>query len=426
MGWCTTFDLDRFVAAAGGYLRSRAAENTLMLSAVQAARSLHPGGPGSPVGPGSPSGAASTGGPAHATAPEPGGGWLFGWWEPPGGGEPRGVFLHDPMAPLLISGLVPEMAASLAATLAKMGRPVLGVDAPTDAADAFAAAWSQRAGTGVRAHRHCHVYRLAGPGISSGVGSGVGPGSAPGVGAGTGPGAVPGASPQAGRGLPGAGAWPPPQLPAPPGGLRVATAGDQSLLTDWLTAFANETAERIASPRDLAADLISYGGAVFWEAPQRPARPWDAAHLLPGARHRDASHRDAANAREPAALATLTRPVAATVRISMLYTPQERRHSGYASALTMAVSRAVLSGTAPDGTVPGGTGPAGDCVNEIVMITDRNRPNSWLIRLGYQLVSERAVLRFGPLTGPTPQLRRTGPMPRLPTGPLPRLPRLRG
>ena len=398
MAWRTTFDLDQFAAAAGGYLRSRAAENTLLLSAALAARS---------------------GGPAQAMAPEPGGGWLFGWWEPAGGGEPRGVFLHDPAAPLLISGLVPEMAASLAATLAKMGRPVLGVDAPTDAADAFAAAWSQRAGTGVRAHRRCYVYRLAGPG----------------AGQATGPGAVPGASPSTGRGQPGAGGWPPPQLPAPPGRLRVATAGDQPLLADWLTAFANETAERIGSPHDLATELISYGGAIFWEAPQRPGRPWDAAHFLAGARngdanhgdashgdpnHADASHADAAQAREPtgrpAALATLTRPVAGTVRISMLYTPPERRHGGYATALTLAVSRAVLAGPASGG---GGA-------HEIVMITDRNRPNMWATRLGYQLVSERAVLRFGPVTGPVPRVHPTGPMPRLPTGPLHRLPRLRG
>ena len=34
MGWCTTSDHDRFAAAAGGYLRSRAAENTMLLSAV--------------------------------------------------------------------------------------------------------------------------------------------------------------------------------------------------------------------------------------------------------------------------------------------------------------------------------------------------------------------------------------------------------
>ena len=392
MGWCTTFDLDRFAAAAGGYLRSRAAENTLLLSAVQAARAAH---------------SAGLAGPAQAMAPEPGGGWLFGWWEPEAGGEPRGVFLHDPGAPLLISGLVPELAASLAATLAKMGRPVLGVDAPTGAADAFAAAWSQRAGTGVRMHRHCHVYRLAGPGVA------------------TGPDAGPGASPPAGRGLPGAGAWPPPQLPGPPGRLRVAAAGDQPLLADWLAAFANEAAERIGPAGDLAAELISYGGAVFWETPQRAGRPWDAAHFLPGARHRDASnadasHGNAAQAREPvaqpAALATLTRPVAGTVRISMLYTPPERRHSGYATALTLAVSRAVLSGPASGG---GGA-------HEIVMITDRNRPNQWATRLGYQLVSERAVLRFGPVTGAVPRVHRTGPMPRLPTGPLPRLPRLRG
>ena len=54
MGWCTTFDLDRFAAAAGGYLRSRAAENTLLLSAVQAARAAQSRG---------------AAGPAQATAP---------------------------------------------------------------------------------------------------------------------------------------------------------------------------------------------------------------------------------------------------------------------------------------------------------------------------------------------------------------------
>ena len=69
--------------------------------------------------------------------------------------------MHDPARPLLISGRAPEMAATLAATLVKMGRTVSGVDAPTEAADAFAAAWSQRAGTAVRMHKLCRVYRLA-------------------------------------------------------------------------------------------------------------------------------------------------------------------------------------------------------------------------------------------------------------------------
>ena len=37
MGWCTTSDLDQFLTVAGGYLTARAAENTLLLSAAQAA-----------------------------------------------------------------------------------------------------------------------------------------------------------------------------------------------------------------------------------------------------------------------------------------------------------------------------------------------------------------------------------------------------
>src|SRR5262249_62055750 len=85
-----------------------------------------------------------------------------GGWEPRGGAEPRGAFVHVPSGALLVSGRAPEMAAALAVTLAKMGRQVCGVDAPAEAADAFAAAWSQRAGAAVRAHRNCQVYRLAG------------------------------------------------------------------------------------------------------------------------------------------------------------------------------------------------------------------------------------------------------------------------
>ena len=64
--------------------------------------------------------------------------------------------------------------------------------------------------------------------------------------------------------------------------------------------------------------------------------------------------------------------------------------------------------------------------SEVVIITDSNRPHRQAAQLGYELVGERAVLRFGPVTGGMPRVHRTGPMPRLPTGPLPRLPRLRG
>ena len=192
MGWCTTSDLDRFMAAAGGYLRSRAAENTLLLSAAQAVRSgWHPRADGLQ--------------PAAVTGAGTGAGLLFGWWEPPDGSDPRGAFLHDPAVPLLISGRAPEMAAALAATLAKLGRQVCGVDAPTEAADAFAAAWSQRAGMSVRVYRHSRVYRLAAAGVA-----------------------------------PGPAAWPPREAPGPVGRLRVATRDAQALLAGWLTAFAAE------------------------------------------------------------------------------------------------------------------------------------------------------------------------------------------
>jgi hypothetical protein len=228
--------------------------------------------------------------------------------------------------------------------------------------------------------------------------------------------------------VPGTGGWPSAEVPGPAGRLRVATTEDQGLLADWLTAFATEAAERISSPADLAADLISYGGAVFWEVPGKPSRLRDAALYLPIPHHRDLAQ-SAGPAHQPTALATLTRPVAGTVRIAAVYTLPERRRSGYATALTLAVSRAVLTGGGP-GVAPGRAlgvlGAMARHVNEVVMITDKNRPDRWGGRFGYQLVSERAVLRFGPVTGPMPRTQPSGAMPRLATGPLPRLPRLRG
>ena len=304
MGWCSTSDLDVFLTVAGGYLTSKAAENTLLLTAAEAARAAH--------------------------------GALFGWWEPPDGSGPRGAFLHDPPAPLLIAGRAPEMAAALAAPLAKAGRSVCGVDAAVGAADAFAAAWSQRAGVAVRMHRHSRVYRLAGT---------------------------------------------VPEQPGPAGRLRAATGADRALLVAWLKAFGNEVGELTGAPEAAADDLLGYGGAAFWEA-----------------------------AGVPVAMAVVTRPVARTVRISMVYTPPERRHNGYGATVTLALSRAALAGLS--GTQLGGGGQ----ISEVMMITDRNMPDRQAARLGFQLVGERAVLRFGPPTGAMPRLP-TGPMPRLQTPP---------
>jgi predicted GNAT family acetyltransferase len=93
----------------------------------------------------------------------------------------------------------------------------------------------------------------------------------------------------------------------------------------------------------------------------------------------------------------------------MVYTPPEYRHNGYGAAVTLAASRAALDGL------------DGQQVSEVVVITDRSTPERQAARLGYQLIGERAVLRFGPPTGPMPRLP-AGPMPRLrhPGGPLSR------
>jgi hypothetical protein len=397
MGWCTTSDLDRFAAAAEGYLRSRAAENTMLLSTALAVRS---GRPAHVVG--QPSGPGATVGGAGSTS-----GMLYGWWEPPDGSGARGAFIHDPAVPLLIAGRAPEMAAALAGTLSKLGRHVSGVDAPIEAADAFAAAWSQRERSSIRVHRQCRVYRLTASAAGAGAGAGGGAGGGGG-----------------GRGLAGTvapvgpGGWPPPQTPGPAGRLRVMTPADRGLLIDWLVAFGIEAGERIGPPPAVADELISYGGAVLWEAPpQRTFRIREAAHYLVSPQHRDAAQQ-AEPAYQPVAMAAVARPVAGTVRINMVYTPPERRRNGHAAAVTLMTSRAILAGSVP----AYGSGAGAEANSEVVLIADGNRPDRQVTRLGYQLVGERTVLRFGPSTGPLPKLRsNTRPMPRLPTGPLPRL-----
>jgi hypothetical protein len=388
MGWCTTSDHDRFAAAAGGYLRSRAAENTMLLSAAATVGSgRQTQVVGQPAGPRAAAG-------ADGVDTE----ILYGWWEPPDGSGPRGAFLHDPAVPLLIAGRTPEMAAALAVTLAKMGRHVGGVDAPVEAADAFAAAWSQRSRAAIRVHRHCRVYRLtATEAAAAGPAGAAGAAGAAGVAPTGGP-----------------GAWPPPQSPASAGRLRLVTADDRGLLIDLLVAYGIEAGERIGSPPEVADDLISYGGAVLWEVPQRTSRLKEAAHYLVSPQHRDAAQQQTEPALQPVAMAAVARPVAGTVRINIVYTMPDRRRSGHAAAVTLEVSRAVLAGTVP--------ACASERATEVVMIADGTRSDRRAARLGYQLVGERAVLRFGPATGSLPRLQSTTrPMPRLPTGPLPRL-----
>jgi hypothetical protein len=403
MGWCTTSDHDQFAAAAGGYLRSRAAENTMLLSA---AATVGSGRAAQVVG--QPSGPRPAGGAAVGDTEV-----LYGWWEPPDGSGPRGAFLHDPAVPLLVAGRTPEMAAALAGTLAKMGRHVVGVDAPVEAADAFAAAWSQRSRAAIRVHRHCRVYRLTAAAAAAGA-AGVGPAGVCPAPVSTAPVSTAGVSTSSVTPAGDPGGWPSPPTPGSAGRLRPVTAADRGLLIDLLVAYGIEAGERIASPPEMADDLISYGGAVLWEVPQRTSRIKEAAHYLVSPQHRDAAQQQAEPALQPVAMAAVARPVAGTVRINIVYTMPERRRSGHAAAVTLEVSRAALAGTVP--------ASAAEPATEVVLIANGTRSDRRAARLGYELVGERAVLRFGPSTG-TPQKlsSTTRPMPRLPTGPLPRL-----
>ena len=254
---------------------------------------------------------------------------LAGWWAAAEGTEVRGAFLHDTPAPLVIVGGVPEVAAALAPVLHSHRRHVCGVDATLEAADAFAAAWTPRTGTAARLRRHVKVYRMAGAA---------------------------------------------PDVEGPHGQARPATLADWPLLVDWIRACGTEAGDFSRQPEDVARELLSYDGAIFWEV-----------------------------GGQAVALGTFTRPVEHAVRLGWAYTPHSDRHHGFAAAVTVAASRAALS--RPE-------------VSEVLLISDRTSPVRRAQALGYELASERVELSFGPPTGPLPRL--TGPLPRL-TGPLARL-----
>ena len=204
MGWQTTGDVAEFLAAAGVFLRAERARNTVFLTVTETMR----------VSP-----AQYHGGDHADPARLP----LFGWWTVADG--VRGAFMHTPNFPLLLTAVPATVAADLAAqTLA--GRPLPGINAYPEAANAFGAAWREQTGGRVAMHRKMRLYRLAGL------------------------------------------SWP---LPMPDGAPRTAGEGDVALLTDWLTAFGREVNE--VERGDLVASIrerFSYGGLTLWEADGRP------------------------------------------------------------------------------------------------------------------------------------------------------------
>src|SRR3954471_8351783 len=115
MPWQSTTDPERYLAAAGAFLRADPVANTVPLTVVEAllAQGAEPGDPGAPV---------------------------LGWWTDADGGAVTGAFLLNPPYPLLLSAMPAPAVDALADVLADGERPVAGVNASQGAADRFAAA----------------------------------------------------------------------------------------------------------------------------------------------------------------------------------------------------------------------------------------------------------------------------------------------
>jgi RimJ/RimL family protein N-acetyltransferase len=192
MGWLTTGDVDEFLDAAGAFLRLESARNTVMLTVTETFRER-----GGTTGAGD--------------AP------LFGWFGQQG--NAGAAFMHTPPFPALLTVMTRETAEALAEELA--GRPLAGVNADHETAEAFAAAWSRRTGADVSVHRRMRLFRLA--------------------------------------------ELIPPD-PAPEGSPRIAGEADRDLLSRWFGEFAVEINDMGGDEYAAAVDdRLSYGGLTVWE-----------------------------------------------------------------------------------------------------------------------------------------------------------------
>ena len=134
MAWQLTEDVESYLAAAGGFLRARPAENTVILTAATAVSAQGPGAFG-------------------GSAP------LFGWQAEPGGAV-TAAFMHTPPFPVVLTPMTDGHAAALAGELAARGRRPAGVNAAPEPATAFAAAWRDHTGQAARTGMRMRLYAL--------------------------------------------------------------------------------------------------------------------------------------------------------------------------------------------------------------------------------------------------------------------------
>jgi GNAT superfamily N-acetyltransferase len=133
VGWHLTDSVDTYLDRAGGFLRSRPAEHTVELAAIETLL--------------------AEGRTAFGDAAP-----LFGWWQPPGA-PVGGALVHTPPFPATLSGST-AAAAPLATALAEVGWAVPGVTAPVELGRAFAAAWRDATGAAALTRRLIRLHRL--------------------------------------------------------------------------------------------------------------------------------------------------------------------------------------------------------------------------------------------------------------------------
>ncbi|MCW2872414.1 GNAT family N-acetyltransferase [Actinacidiphila oryziradicis] len=133
MAWNITGDLDAFLAAAGGFLRARPAQNTVLLTLTDQLR--------------------TRGLTAYGNEPP-----LFGWWTGIDGAV-GGAFLQTPPYHVNL-GTVPEAAAVALAGTWDAAQPLPGIAAEDRTAEAFTAAWQARTGAGAGIAQRQRLYRL--------------------------------------------------------------------------------------------------------------------------------------------------------------------------------------------------------------------------------------------------------------------------
>jgi GNAT superfamily N-acetyltransferase len=200
MPWFLSDSLPEYAATVGGLLSERPAEHTILLGVMETLLAAGPAAYG-------------------ARAP------LFGWWQEPDG-EVSAAFLHTPPFPAVLTSVPgPDAAAALALALATRARPVQGVNADPESAEAFACAWHKVTGDAIELHMRNRLFRL------------------------------------------GELRWPDPR---PAGQARVAGPADRSLLIAWSEAFHREAQ---SGPEDLVSlvdDRLSYQGLTLWEDAGQP------------------------------------------------------------------------------------------------------------------------------------------------------------